>query len=545
MRSSWQNPRGKGGAFGFLLGEPDRRGVSSFLALPCLQGYARVRTKVLPFHGPDPEEFDFLQGRSARRALFKTECHAGYVGLVEPFKVRTITRGDADIYALARRFQRVIHPLLSRHPAFNLIASPIQQHHLDRFAEKLTRAPGTFLVSGDYESATDLLDPELSEHCLARISDRLGISAEFFPSLRLALTRHTLHGGEGIGRRQRRGQLMGSPISFPILCIVNAAATRLAMEMRASFETLGSGLRTLPLDELPLLINGDDVGFETDAAGYALWKHVTQLAGLKFSLGKNFTHRDWLILNSQLFRCSRQVDYFGQSTPRLWRKMHFSAGLLWGSVKKDGQRLEESLLADSPFYQTGLSLAGMARDLIEPFPPAVRDRLLTKFLTVHRESIQQTIPPGMSYWAPRHLGGLGLPVTREVELTRAQLLLAAYLSSRTPDQALSLLSPDMPEFLGAYLSEVGSLSRRLESRRYFVTLSEYRKSSQSLRGLSAWTALGCSAARRPDEIRANVLRGFRSCWKRAMAASGSLSPMRPVRCLNHQQLIVNEPLRWS
>ena len=59
------------------------------------------------------------------------------------------------------------------------------------------------------------------------------------------------------------GQLMGSPLSFPILCSINVASYRAALA-----EYVG---RDVEMNELPVLVNGDDICFLANDEFYALW----------------------------------------------------------------------------------------------------------------------------------------------------------------------------------------------------------------------------------------------------------------------------------
>jgi len=64
--------------------------------------------------------------------------------------------------------------------------------------------------------------------------------------------------------------------------------------------------RKYTLKELPLVVNGDDILFRAiNHAHYELWKHITKVCGLKFSIGKNYTSRNLLVINSELYKVTR------------------------------------------------------------------------------------------------------------------------------------------------------------------------------------------------------------------------------------------------
>jgi hypothetical protein len=587
MRSSWQSSRNKGGAMGYIInGNP-----TSALYIPCLVGYLRgygLGGAVVPFYGPPPELFEDRVEDTYRMATTKTVCNAVYVGLLEPFKVRVITRGDADIYHLGRQWQKRVHPIMSRHPVFNLTRSPITQEHLDWFTDQIPDefwGSEGFIVSGDYESATDLLDPELSNYTLRLVSDRLGVPLEDTLALERSLTGHTLYRKlTEEGRMQTRGQLMGSPASFPILCLINAAATRLAIRLRTLIreaemedsedpcawavefatetEILSSPHHQVPLSSLPLLINGDDVGFISDSLGYDVWKRVTMAAGLKFSLGKNYTSPNFLILNSQLFTINPGYSkealnigwLWGQEDScrsRLSRTRHLEVGLLYGTVKgKSRAEQEESLFTESPFLDQALSFSRMAQQLIEPWSARQQDLLMTEFLRLHGELFRSSVPTGMSWFLPRHLGGLGLPVTREVTVTEQQLRVAAYLTTRPADdpEVLHLVCPDLPSYLDSYLGHLGRSSDAI-----FAPRSRYRcvsdisclqelKQEQKMKGLAPFTLLGLDSQQTAQDIVKKVWHAWRSLWRKATRCS--LQPMSKVKALSHQSLYIRTAATW-
>jgi hypothetical protein len=75
--------------------------------------------------------------------------------------------------------------------------------------------------------------------------------------------------------------MMGHILSFPLLCIINRAASCMAVP-RGSF----------------MRINGDDVIFPATKSVYKRWKAATRVVGLEFSLGKNYYSRDLALVNS-------------------------------------------------------------------------------------------------------------------------------------------------------------------------------------------------------------------------------------------------------
>jgi hypothetical protein len=507
---------------------------------------------VTPIYGEDPEEFDHWIEESAKRARLVDFVDCKPVGLCEPFKVRVITRGDADVYHLCRRYQKIIHRQMSDHPTFNLTKGPITQEQLDEFwsvGQHFVKK-GWNIISGDYEAATDYIDPELSEFCLTAILDTIGCPDVDKRVLLLALTGHRIHfkGPKGLQYyKQLWGQLMGSPISFPILCIINAAATKLALELGDSFlpleprMTSGTDVFRPSLCSYPLKINGDDVGFMADDNTYSIWKKVTAVAGLKFSMGKNYSHKDCLILNSAVFR----VDvHSGVLSPL----RHLQVGLLYGQSEKfcrPVDREEESPLGESEFLGSGYGLSQMCRDLLTGWSEDQQDVLLSRFITVNRDRLER-IPRGMSWWLPRSLGGLGLPHVKDANVTEGQLRLAAYLATRSvEDKDLGdFLHPNLPLFLSAYLSNQGIAAKVLGAHyREYSSFEEKRLLSGKLTlpMLESYALKGafCELENHEESIR----RSFRGLWDRAMKTG--LSPMGKEKSLLHQRPRAREVPQFS
>jgi len=257
------------------------------------------------------------------------------IAIREPLKVRIITKGQAAEYYRALELQKFIHGAVRSHPVFEYIGHPIDDVSFRKAFGTIKDLKDTdFYVSGDYRAATDNLNPELSEFCInsimahsylwspniepeiIRTSSGLQVTRDRMPGWtpltdtpygKLALKCLTFHGleyphysekGKEIFReklQQTWGQLMGSPVSFPVLCIVNAAATLVSLGVHFDDPRIADGT-------FPLKINGDDVGFIANDSTYSRWKDVTKRCGLEFSLGKNYTSREFLIMNSELRR---------------------------------------------------------------------------------------------------------------------------------------------------------------------------------------------------------------------------------------------------
>ncbi|QGY72608.1 RNA dependent RNA polymerase [Plasmopara viticola lesion associated ourmia-like virus 78] len=169
----------------------------------------------------------------------------------------------------------------------------------DFTTEKLQRAgfshvPGEVLTSGDYKSATDNLSIEVAE---AILDELLSSSVSVPGSIKayaMSILRPELfnleHGIDGF--RPSRGQMMGSFLSFPLLCLQN----------RIAFLYTGH-VCGIDAEEFPCLINGDDILFRSGPHFSALWMDSVSRLSLEVERTKTSVSPDYGSLNSTL--CER------------------------------------------------------------------------------------------------------------------------------------------------------------------------------------------------------------------------------------------------
>lgn len=229
-------------------------------------------------------------------------------------------------------------------------------------------------------------------------------------------------------RSQKWGQLMGSPDSFPILCIINAAVTRLAYETYYG--------RRFRVSDLPFCVNGDDLGALMNDPIYRLWENLAGQAGLVKSVGKNYFSDSHLVMNSMLFKVSTSNNWF----TLFERRYHFeyvpyvNLGLIKGCNGKTNLDkaldVKSGIVASLGDRERLPSLKTLAEDLVEGHSWQKRDALLSRFFKVWTPVLKELVPPGCSWFLPQHLGGLGLPSTRATSssISFLQRRLATFLS---------------------------------------------------------------------------------------------------------------------
>jgi len=204
--------------------------------------------------------------------------------------------------------------------------------------KKFTLKKGEVYVSGDYVSATDNLSIDVQETILAAILDGArqvppGVKGCARASQRMVMT------SDGRTVEQKRGQLMGNLLSFPLLCLVNYLA----------FRYYGGVQET---KEIPLRVNGDDIVFRSSRELAEKWAAGVAGSGLTLSPGKTMIDAKYFTLNSKLFKgtpgCARLLPSLRSSAFGFKDSddpVHSLSGR-WGRVKRDfpcGGRLRTTL----------------------------------------------------------------------------------------------------------------------------------------------------------------------------------------------------------
>lgn len=347
--------------------------------------------------------------------------------ICEPLKVRMITKGESLPYWYAKHLQKEMWGYLKRFPQFSLTSEPLNVTHLQNMIQRqklLEKRTGIFLgfdklVSGDYSAATDNLKSCYTkiafESLLSRISNKYLPKKVDADNLRFDLNvfRAVLYNSivfypknSGVNPVfQRNGQLMGSPLSFPILCMVNLLAYKLSMEEYME--------EKLTFEELPVLVNGDDILFPTNYSHYEIWKKWITEVGFELSIGKNYIHDEFLSINSQGFRYDYITETFSQIS-------YLNTGLLTGQSKLS-ERSALDMLPIGDWYNKVLS-------------NCVNQRVAHNlFLFYHQERIAKLTFNGMlNLFISKQLGGMGFInyANIDVKYTDFQLKMASFLHDK-------------------------------------------------------------------------------------------------------------------
>lgn len=422
--ANYINSRSKGGAVGTILNDP-----TILSGLRREGGFLDIRRELdrknLPEdenRGEGDETLDLEQPammETYRILWLRITARAAHeandvtpVGLAEATKVRVITKEPPFRMTMLRSLWKFVHTTLRRHRAFALIGEPVTEDYL---LERLGRglAPNEKFLSGDYKAATDNLHSWVSRTIAEELADCLGLEELEKQLLIEGLTEHIVE-----GRKQARGQLMGSIVSFPVLCLANAAMTRWAHEVATK--------RIWRLRDVPAMFNGDDVLLKTTPTGRTAWAKITAFGGLEESIGKTFFERGFANINSQNFRYAPEdptyVYHTRRRSPEEYAKLkaHSSShidmeyivkrecpfrtvkfvnmGLVKG-LKRSGAGMGT---VDDPFKSFGARY----RDLIRSAPQWAKEACHTAFIKANKEVLDKCTP--IPWYVPEWLGGLGL-----------------------------------------------------------------------------------------------------------------------------------------
>jgi hypothetical protein len=221
------------------------------------------------------------------------------VALSEPLKVRMITAAEASTKVL-QPFQKALWTYLSEQPQFCLtdgVKSPWSEHEsfendtlpwiyrIEKMIQEIqsNTLDDTLWLSGDYTAATDNFPMSVTEALIEGILSEI----DHQPTkdwVRWECSSHKIRYPRGVEAQQTSGQLMGSLLSFPLLCFLN------------DYIVSYSGF-----DKYTYLINGDDIVAKGEKEKIDTWKAQAPQVGLSLSLGKNFIDPDFCTVNSQLF----------------------------------------------------------------------------------------------------------------------------------------------------------------------------------------------------------------------------------------------------
>jgi len=194
------------------------------------------------------------------------------------------------------------------------------------------------------------------------------------------------------------------------LCAINVVAYWQALEEYAG--------REFTLDELPVLVNGDDICFMSNDEFYLIWKKWIARAGFELSLGKNYISTNYVTINSMAWIWKGGADFT--------RLRHPSVGLLLKHSHGPSSIALRQQVQDLPLQgqiEHILRNANNAERALDRVKHYFKDSLAT--LTGDHNG-----PGKYNLFVPLELGGCGIELppglrdSPEVYITEFQRLLA-------------------------------------------------------------------------------------------------------------------------
>jgi hypothetical protein len=403
--ASWQSVRSEGGAREFV-----RKTLQAELSFPELLSMQEIYPgKVQPIYGvaaPTLTEVRSFAAMGTQNVKVSAVC--------EPLKVRLITKGDSFKYWFSRFYQKDLWNYLQKFPQFSLTGRPLGIDDLDGLLSR-ERKLGLCLpdwVSGDYSAATDGLNLWFTKLAFEASLDKSKLRPFDQDLLRDVLYEQRIHYPEPMVKLskgalssflQTNGQLMGSVLSFPILCTINLVCYWVALEKYTG--------KKIEMEDLPVLVNGDDILFRSDSRLYQLWLEEISRVGFTLSLGKNYVHPRVLTVNSQLYTFTNgRFTFLG----------YLNTGLLTGQSKLTGRDTAKDAPVWALYNET-------VRNAVRP------SRAHRRFLHYNKELIDRSTNHGeYNLFLPFSRGGLGFtrPELLSNRLTSFQRRWAYFLKER-------------------------------------------------------------------------------------------------------------------
>lgn len=353
--------------------------------------------------------------------------------VLEPLKVRTITKGPAGLYAYCSQWQKHVHSRMRQLDQFRLIGRPVREED-PLWARGPRERPGWEFISIDYRAATDKLNEALSQ-CMLALTVGRDVSPMMYDRLSRALGMHLVSYPPKMKLpdvQQANGQLMGSVMSFPILCLANASTITLTCQRwnqqvrRELLAMVGDGA-TLSMDRLAsvmdklidndmlgrFLVNGDDGLVYRPKGWRALHEQIAREAGLTYSVGKVYAHEHYANINSTGFwvkgdRCD-QLDYI-------------PVGLMRGhhKVSGGGEVTDFGFINGTAIWETDAEVVPEgAIGALERTLRACTERpcfAVGKFLSLNKDDLRKACGPRNLWIAIPH-GGFGLVPPRGFRFT--------------------------------------------------------------------------------------------------------------------------------
>ncbi len=330
-----------------------------------------------------------------------TDFEVRVQAIPEPGKLRVITAGNGRLYTFLQPLQGVLLKSWA-----NSQFSTMKDNWIEE-VENWHAPRGWVWNSGDYKAATDQLNMNSTLCCYNEILSILGLEDQIPVSgLEGTIVNYSEKdvqnpaGGEPLPRfiTQRNGQLMGHPLSFPILCMINLAGLLKSIHDGEDEGILQKGDRRKILSMTK--INGDDILFPCPEALCRIWERNAATLGLQLSVGKSYAVSNFAMVNNVMFSMVSEEDFLssGQKNTRLG---YLNQKLILNFSLKTGEASQSPL-------EIGQAISAMIRDCPEArrFQCDIRRNRNDFPLLVVKNGKEVNYTPNL--YIDSRLGGLGV-----------------------------------------------------------------------------------------------------------------------------------------
>lgn len=403
---------------------------------------------------PDYEEGDDRDFINRVRTAYGQVPKCIVASVLEPNKVRNVSKGESRLYHRTRPFQRTVHDSIRRMNPFVFTGQKVDPLMLCGIGAP---KPGFFYYNIDMSAATDGSSQNIGMEVVEYLTQEFPPAAR--ESVRRAFSCHEIEypwvvygsGGEdasvaykrlvaNLGDQievsdlefsptlqeiekgvretkqlkvrvksatQKTGQLMGSPVSFNILCLMNAivylrirraiagcASVRSDISVRKFAELVNKESTSKLLSQVR--INGDDCVFQAPDWCWDLIVSEYKKFGFNMSVGKAYRHPNYVQINSKSY-----VWRDGEPTPVFCPYMN--VGLYFGRHKVQSK-------------EGNSNAADCLDEVIKGTPHKHRRRVVACYIKQHEATIRNDtrffdengVARSRNLWLPRSLGGMGI-----------------------------------------------------------------------------------------------------------------------------------------
>lgn len=260
----------------------------------------------------------YLEAKKIVEKVVREDCGDGLfdlqvVPIAEPSKYRIITKGNGYLYSVLQPLQGLMIDAWKSHRSSTMLHEDLTTRVNEIYSNVKF---ADYWCSVDYEAATDLIKKEATLSAFRSLEGTTNFELAWqalsasgnisYPSFRKINKQFNLDLKDIPNVDLYDGQLMGHPLSFPLLCVINLSVYRTAIDRWVksapnNFERRCRKDRGRQMWE-NVIVNGDDMLFRCEFEFYDIFVQCAKDAGLLMSVGKQYLSKDMCMINSQVFK---------------------------------------------------------------------------------------------------------------------------------------------------------------------------------------------------------------------------------------------------